>query len=59
MGMYYGLVNTTKKHNIISYWKGSPPSPRVVKFAINFFGWNRGDMIYSSCYCDDATWEYL
>ena len=51
MGRYYGLINYTQKTNVISYWKGSPPSENEVKFAIIFFGWKRGDTIIGHYAC--------
>jgi hypothetical protein len=55
MGRYYGLMNRTQKTNVISYWKGSPPSSNEVKFAIIFFGWKRGDTIIGHYAC---KWDW-
>ncbi len=51
MGMYYGVVNYTKKHNVSSYWKGSPPEIEEIKDMIIKYNWNEDDIIVASCYC--------
>lgn len=62
MGSYYGLRNLTKKHNVSSYWKGSPPSITELKEIMVKLGWDETDNIVSYCYCDgyvykDGEWK--
>ncbi len=57
MGMYYGVKNYTKGHNVGSYWKGSPPSPEEVKEMFSRYKWDSTDKVYAICYCNSYIWS--
>lgn len=58
MGRYFGLNNSTKRHSVSSYWKGSPPSSKEVIKIAAFLGWDlRTDRITSHSYEDGYTWN--
>lgn len=58
MGMYYGLSNCTKKVDVCSYWKGSPPTQFEMSVIIHYFGWEKTDDIVAGCYCNVYSWSF-
>ncbi len=57
MGMYFGVRNVTKNTNVVSFWKGKPPSREKMSFMIEIFNWDVTDYIISGCYCECYEWE--
>jgi hypothetical protein len=60
MGMYYGVVNMTRKHGVSSDWKGDSPCVDVLKKMAYTYGWHQRDELFSGCYCDvqQFSWKY-
>lgn len=51
MGAYYGVKNYSKKHNVSSYWKGSPPDVSELLRIAELLGWEmKSDDVRSYSY---------
>jgi hypothetical protein len=58
MGAYYGLFNSSKKHQVSSYWKGGPPSSDEVIEIAKALQWDLvNDKIISGAYDGSYLWK--
>jgi hypothetical protein len=59
MGMYYGLTNRTKRHNVSHYWKNNPPTIEELNHISKIFGWNlEEDVIETGSYCSFYKYDH-